>query len=187
MPGDWLVRFDESSLRGKPLQLQGPIPAFYSIPQRLRGVLRGSSDAPRRPIGRPSSEIGRRGHTWLLPGGHERSRCESTRGGPGVTPRQRQPVQPRPAWGVCVAATRAPGVVNRHRRSGEIPFRRKAQPHCGPKGLAGQACWRWSRTAKNQVLMGTGELLVSAPGNRRRCRREPRTPGRAAARHLVRA
>lgn len=35
--------------------------------------------------------------------------CKSTQGGSGATPRQRQPVQPWPAWGVCTAETRAPG------------------------------------------------------------------------------
>lgn len=35
--------------------------------------------------------------------------CESTQGGSGATPRKRQPVQPWPAWGVCIAETRAPG------------------------------------------------------------------------------
>lgn len=34
--------------------------------------------------------------------------------------------------------------------------------------------------------MGTGGLLVSTPGNRRRCRREWRSPGRATAQDSVR-
>lgn len=105
MPGDWLVRFDEGSLRFQTPDTTGTIPAFYSILHDLRSTDPWNISArcvPRR------SRATRANLTLMV----RRSRtkwCESTQGGPGATPRTRQPVQPWPAWGVCTAETRAPG------------------------------------------------------------------------------
>lgn len=144
--------------RRKPLQPQGPVPAFYPIQRRFRSVPRGTE---RVHAGRPALEVGRRGQTRpsgravtnevvrIHPWGPERN---------ADTP---QLVQPRPAWGACPAVTRAPGGSMSLGDRAKVR-RRKAQPCRGPKGLAGQTCWRRSRNAKSWVLMGNGELLVSA-------------------------
>lgn len=104
MPGDWLVRFDEGSLRFQTPEFTGTIPAFYSMCT--------NSDRPRRGTfsteGVPRRSRATREHL-ITSQAVTNEVVQIHTGGARAHDASRQPVQPCPAWGVLTAEMRGPG------------------------------------------------------------------------------